>query len=187
MGKVAGVKIKLPGSIGTIDQQRNVVYASEPPAIQKKKAQTACDDFNSTYKVGDIIQMWHGTSEWNSDFGIIKEAAVPKEVDVETDDTYRNDIEYNGIFVLSLIGGNSDYRDKNGFRECRIMNTKWDYKKVTFDDIVEFRKKAWTESLDNSIHNLKMAKESVRRYKRLLNYNERNLENDIEKAKQRVK
>ena len=162
----------------------NVVYAYEAPEYQRRKALNACEEFNNTYKLGDIIQMWYDHSKWNSDFGIIRQSAILKEVDSENDD---NVLEYNGIFVLSLIGRNSDFRDKDGFRECRIMNTGYHYEKVTFDDIIEFRKKEWTHDLEVSIENFKVQKREIKKYKRLLNHNERDLKIDIEKAENRCR
>ena len=160
----------------------NIVYAYEALEYQRRKAAHACNQFNEEYKLGDIIQMWYEHSKWNSSFGIIRQSAILKEVNSENDD---NVLEYNGVFVLSLIGGNSDFRDKDGFRECRIMNTGYHYEKVSFDDIIEFRKKEWSHSLEVSIENFKVQKREIKKYKRLLNHNERDLRNDIEKAEER--
>ena len=58
---------------------------------------------------------------------------------------------------------------------------------MTIDDIIEFRKNEWIKDLKISIDNLKIAKNSIRRYKRRLNQNERNLNTAIDKAKERFK
>ena len=156
------------------------------PEFQKKIAQQAADEFNSEFVVGDIIQTWYDNSKWDSTFGFISEKAIVKEYDVEEDD-FHNNLEFNAIFKISIIWGGGDFRDKNGIRECRVMHTKYHYQKVTIDDIIEFRKKEWSNELKISIDNLKSVKNSIRRYKRMLNHNERNLNTAIDKAKERFK
>ena len=156
------------------------------PEFQKKIAQQAADKFNSEFVVGDIIQTWYDNTEWYSTFGFISEKAIVKEYDVEEDD-FHNNLEFNAIFKISIIWGGGDFRDKNGIRECRVMHTKYHYQKVTIDDIIEFRKNEWIKDLKISIDNLKSAKNSIRRYKRMLNQNERNLNTAIDKAKERFK
>lgn len=176
MGRVPPPRIKRPD---------NKMYAYEAPYYQEKKVKEVCSTFNSEYKIGDIIQIWYDHMVWDSTFGIISKLAEPKEVDVEDDE--QGVVEWNGIFEISIIGKSYDIKDRDGVRECRILNTKYNWKKVTFDEIVEFRRKEWQHSLEVSIDNYKVQKREIRKYKQKLNHNERDLRTAIEEAKERLK
>ena len=183
MGKVLPPDIRRPRFRSVMT--KNVAYASEAPYYMHQKAETACKNFNNAYNVGDIVQVWYDKSKWDSTFGIIGQKARPKEVYAEHDDFPSNEIEWNAVCEVAVIGQSHSIHEHDGFREYRLLNTKDHIQKVTFEELVEFRRDGLQKSLETIIENYRVLKRSIRDYKYRLSHNERDLKAFFEEAQQR--